>query len=243
MTVEAPAPDIAKVVVGSRLHGLATPESDWDYRGIFTNDLQSVLSPFRKTRTTSWIEGNDDNTSYELSEFCKLATKGNATIWEVFKSDKIISTSPEHEYMRENWLKFMDTEAFIKASLGYARNQQNKLGLFEDVGEAGQIRTAKFVIAFLRVLWQCEQFLLTGEFICSLEECDMFDFLKSIKGKRRDEIDVPLCFEKMELMYSRITRAQAKCPKERLSLKPDIEWIEKFILDTYIKKEGLEYYD
>ena len=224
---------LAKVVVGSRLHRLNTPESDWDYRGIYQAPLKDVLSPFKNLKNTSWIEGNVDDTSYELREFCKMVTKGNATYIEIFFSDMVIETSPAHQEMRENWLKFMDVHNFIQASLGYARNQQHKFGLYEDVGAVGQLRTAKFVIAFLRVLWQCEQFLLTGEFKCSLETCDMRDFLKSIKGKSREELDIPLCYEYMEKMYARITKAQEQCPAERLNLKPDIPYIEDFLLRQY----------
>lgn len=47
---------ITKVVVGPRLHGLDNPKSDWDYRGIFIGDLKEVLSPFKKQKTTSWVE-------------------------------------------------------------------------------------------------------------------------------------------------------------------------------------------
>jgi len=224
-------------VVGSRLHRLATPTSDWDYRGIYKASLKDVLSPFKTLKNTSWIEGDVDNTSYELREFCKMVTKGNATACEVFFSDMVVKTSPAHAEMRENWLKFMDTHNFIAASLGYARNQQNKFGLYEDKGVLGQNRTAKFVIAFLRVLWQCEQFLLTGEFKCSLETCDMVDFLRSIKGKAREELDIPLCYEYMEKMYARITKAQASCPADRLNLKPDIAYIEDFLLRQYKEEQ------
>ena len=52
---------IAKVVVGSRLHETATPDSDWDYRGIFVDDLKEALSPFRNHKTTSWIEGDEED--------------------------------------------------------------------------------------------------------------------------------------------------------------------------------------
>jgi uncharacterized protein len=71
---------LAKVVVGSRLHGTFNEQSDWDYRGIHISPLKDVLSPFKTQKNTTWIEGDEDNTSYELAEFCKLATKGNATI-------------------------------------------------------------------------------------------------------------------------------------------------------------------
>jgi len=60
---------ITKVVVGSRLHGLANDRSDWDYRGIHITPLKDVLSPFKTLKNTSWIEGDIDNTSYELADF------------------------------------------------------------------------------------------------------------------------------------------------------------------------------
>lgn len=126
---------IAKVLVGSRLHGLHTESSDFDYRGIHIHSLQDKLSPFKKLKNTSWIEGDEDNTSYELSDFCKQAVHGNATILEVFFSDEIIETSPIHSELRANWKKFIDTKRFVAASRGYAHNQWNKFYNFEERGE------------------------------------------------------------------------------------------------------------
>ena len=227
---------LAKVVVGSRLHDTATPESDWDYRGIYIDDLKDALSPFKTHKTTSWIEGDEDNTSYELREFCKLATKGNATILEVFFSDKIIETSEPHKIMQENWHKFMDTHNFINASRGYAHNQYKKALSYDDLGARQQVRTAKFIISFLRVMWQCEQYLLTGEFKCSLKTCPYYDFIKEIKGMPREKLDIPLCFAKMEEMDKKLLVAEEWCKNnapERYNAKPDIKWIEHFIYATY----------
>lgn len=226
---------LTKVVVGSRLHGLDTPTSDWDYRGIHISPLKNVLSPFRKNKNTDWIEGDEDNTSYELAEFCKLATKGNATILEVFFSNKVIDTSAPAEEMRENWKKFMDTKYFIDASRGYAHNQYNKFYNFESPGVKGQERTAKFAVAFLRVMWQCEQFLLTGEFKCNLQESDLYPLLKKIKPMSREEIEplIPEVFGKMSEMNQRVTHAVFEADKSILEMKPDIEWIEDFIYRTY----------
>src|SRR5579875_946101 len=110
---------LTKVLVGSRLHGLNTASSDYDYRGIHVHDLQDVLSPFKTLKNTTWIEGDEDNTSYELADFCKQATHGNATILEVFFSDQVMETSPIADEMRANWQRFMDTHHFINASRGY----------------------------------------------------------------------------------------------------------------------------
>jgi uncharacterized protein len=229
---------ITKVVVGSRLHGLHTEDSDWDYRGIHISPLWRVLSPFRKEKNTTWIEGDEDNTSYELADFCKQATKGNATILEVFFSNQVIDSSPVAEEMRYNWVKFMDTHHFVNASRGYAHNQWNKFYNFESAGVKGQERTAKFAVSFLRVMWQCEQFLLTGEFKCNLEESDLFPLLKRIKPMSREEVQkvLPEIVEAMSNMDMRVAKAEGDALPYVLAMKPDIDWIEDFIFRAYTEK-------
>lgn len=226
---------LAKVVVGSRLHGLNTETSDWDYRGIHIHPTKWVLSPFRTLKNTTWIEGDEDNTSYELADFCKQAVHGNATILEVFFSDKIVSTSPIHAELRENWRKFIDTKRFVAASRGYAHNQWNKFYNFVDVGGNGQHRTAKFAVAFLRVMWQCEQFLLTGSFPCSLRNSDIYGLLTKIKPLSVEEIQplVPEIVAAMGDMDRRVSAAMAGSPY--MDMTPDIEWIEDFIYRAYNK--------
>jgi len=224
---------LAKVLVGSRLHGLHNDKSDYDYRGIHINDLKDVLSPFATVKNTNWIEGDVDNTSYELADFCKQAVHGNTTILEVFFSDKVIETSPTHKKMRDNWIKFMDTKKFVIASRGYAHNQWNKFYNFEDIGNSNNERTNKFAIAFLRVMWQCEQFLLTGEFKCDLTTSDLYPLLKKIKGLSRDDIQpyLPEIVASMTDMNIRVSVAESVSKFK--DIKPDIKWIEEFIYETY----------
>lgn len=228
---------LAKVVVGSRLHGLNTPASDWDYRGIHIAPLKDVLSPFRTLKNTSWLEGDEDNTSYELADFCKQAVHGNATILEVFFSDNVRSTSLVHREMQDNWKKFMDTHKFIMASRGYAHNQWNKFYNFESEGVKGQERTAKFAVAFLRVMWQCEQFLLTGEFKCNLKESDLYPLLMKIKPLSVAEIHpyLPQIVAAMSDMNMRVSVAESK--SKFVGMKPDIEWIEDFIYRAYTEAQ------
>jgi predicted nucleotidyltransferase len=218
---------ITKVVVGSRLHGLDTPTSDWDYRGIHMYSLKDTLSPFKTLKNTDWVEGDADNTSYELAEFCKNATKGNATILEVFFSDQILETSPIADMMRANWSKFMDTDQFVMASRGYAANQLNKMALFDDIGIKGQSRTPKFAVSYCRVLWQCTEFLKTGEFKCQIEE-PLRSFLLDIKTNWEPSM-VPQLTEKFAVLQAELSLAWAEAPK----LKPDIPWIEEFIYNAY----------
>ncbi len=214
---------LTKVVVGSRLHGLDNDKSDWDYRGIHINPVRDILSPFKTTKNTSWIEGDEDNTSYELADFCKQATHGNATILEVFFSNQIIETSPIADELRSNWRKFIDTDRLVMAGRGYASNQYNKMQLFEP-----DKRTPKFAVAYCRVLWQTAEFLKTGEFKCQIEE-PLKSFLLEVKYEPFNDNMVAELTEKFMELQARVSDAYAKAEK----IKPDIEWIEDFILRAY----------
>lgn len=219
---------ITKVLVGSRLHGLHSELSDYDYRGIHILDLKDVLSPFKTLKNTHWLEGDQDNTSYELADFCKQAIHGNATILEVFFSNEIIETSSTADVMRAEWQKFIDSDKFVMASRGYAANQLNKMQLFDDIGIKDQRRTAKFAIAYCRVLWQCAEFLKTGQFKCRIDEGDLKDFLLMLKSGWSDDY-IPEATERFVKLQAEVTQAWKSAPK----MKPDIKWIEEFIYNAY----------
>ncbi|AZI61830.1 nucleotidyltransferase domain-containing protein [Rhodococcus qingshengii] len=219
---------LTKVLVGSRLHGLNNEQSDYDYRGIHMHDLADVLSPFRTLKNTTWIEGDEDNTSYELADFCKQAVHGNATILEVFFSDAIIETTPIADEMRANWRKFIDTDKVVMASRGYAQNQLNKMELFDDIGVKKQHRTSKFAIAYCRVLWQCAEFLRTGEFPCKVTDPELRQFLLKLKAGW-DDMYIPECTERFAQLQANVTREWKTADK----LKPDTAWIEAFIYKSY----------
>lgn len=228
---QQPAKILTKVLVGSRLHGLHNAKSDYDFRGVHIHSLKDVISPYKNLKNTSWIEGDVDDTSYELADFCKQATKGNATILEVFFSNKVMETSPIAEEMRANWQKFVDTDAFVMASRGYAHNQYNKMNLFESTGVKGQERTSKFAIAYIRVLWQCAEFLETGTFKCQIDNPGLREFLLTIKPLTVAELQehIPDLTEMFMLLQKRVTDGYAKAD----IIKPDVEWIEDFLYRAY----------
>lgn len=216
---------LTRVLTGSRLHNLNNDKSDYDWRGVHLNDLKEVLSPFKTVRNTSWIEGDEDNTSYELADFCKMAVKGNATILEVFFSNRIEEDSDVARKMRLNWRKFMDTDQFVMASRGYTANQYNKMQLFEP-----DKRTPKFAVAYCRVLWQCAEFLKTGEFKCQVEG-PARSFLLEVKYEPFNDKMVAELTEMFMRLQHDITNAYKNT---KYLIKPDISWIEEFIYDAYI---------
>ena len=214
--------------VGSRLHGLANENSDWDIRGIHMHDLKEILSPFQTLKQTSWIEGDVDNVSYELTDFCKQAIHGNCSYLEVFFSNLIITTTPIADEMRTNWRKFIDTDKFVMASRGYASNQLAKMQLFDDIGVKDQHRTSKFAIAYCRVLWQCAEFLKTQVFPCQITDSELKAFLVDIKAGWSD-VYIPDLTELFSKLQADVTSAWKDADK----LKPDLPWIESFLLRAY----------
>jgi len=215
--------NILKVIVGSRLHRLHNEDSDYDYRGIFKDDLINILSPFKKQRTTSWIEGKDDDTSYELLHFVKMAASGNMTIYEILWSDLIVDSSDIGSVLRNNREKFLSKERVYNSSLGYASNQMKKSSI-----DNPDKNTPKAVVAYIRVLRQAIELLSAGNFNPSYDYHDK-NFIMDIKYDFRDDM-VP----KISKLFIELRKDLENAYKNSiLKEEADIEWIENFILDVY----------
>ena len=219
---------ICKFVVGSRLHNLHKETSDYDYRGIHITDLKSILSPFKNNKNTVWIEGDEDNTSFELLDFCKTATKGNPTILEILYSNMSVLDPETKEglELRQNRHKFLDSTAIFNAARGYASNQYNKMNLFTP-----DQRTPKFAVAYIRTLVQTVGLLKTGELPCKLEG-ELRDYLYEVKYTSYQEFEplIPKLTEMFLVYQNELTKSYQE-NKDKFT--PDYEWIENFIYESY----------
>lgn len=217
---------LGKFVVGSRLHNLYNENSDFDFRGVHISPLKEVLSPFVKLKNTVWIEGDEDNTSFELTDFCKTATQGNPTILEILYSNQIKEITPEMEELRLNRHKFLDSKRIFEACKGYAHNQYNKMNMFEP-----DKRTPKFAVAYLRTLWQTVELLKTGELPCQVTG-EMRDFLFKVKYYDFEKFG-ELVPDLVKLFSEYQVRLADAFQANNDKFKPDLEWIEDFIVRTY----------
>ena len=155
---------ILEVLVGSQAHGLATPDSDYDYRGVFLQPTSALLTLGSKPTQTNWIENDrdpagakQDNTSWELGHFLFLATKCNPTILEVFKAP-IVQVSKAGHDLRALFPHVWNRDGVHNAFIGYGLNQRTS---FLDNREN---RRNKYATAYLRTLYNAWELLTLGDF-------------------------------------------------------------------------------
>jgi uncharacterized protein len=117
---------IFETLSGSRAYGMARPESDTDYRGIFIAPKENVITGL--FTIDQWIDPNEDRTLYELRKFMKLLSAQNPNIIELLwvRDEDIITRTPEYDYLRENREMFLSSKARYTFA-GYAFSQLKRI--------------------------------------------------------------------------------------------------------------------
>lgn len=166
---------ILKVLVGSRAHGIAEEDSDYDYRAVYlqpTSELLAVGAGGYKG--TTWVEGAlEDNTAYELGHFLHLATKSNPSILEMFRSPIVEITSEGEELLRlfpNTW----STTGVLNAFKGYGGNQRTKM--FSDKPDHVKRRN-KYAATWIRVLLFGIELLTTTDFSVQIKDSYFLPYL------------------------------------------------------------------
>ena len=76
---------ILQVVAGSHAYGTNLPTSDWDERGIFTDEANRIILPFEKLEQIQFTK--DDVVVYELSKYMQLLLEQNPNVIELLWTD------------------------------------------------------------------------------------------------------------------------------------------------------------
>lgn len=155
---------ILKTLVGSRAHGIADEDSDYDYRGVYVEPTDKILSIGYRYKGTHWIESEGaDNTAYEIAHFLKLATKSNSSILEVFVAPVMDATDLGWE-LKDLFPYVWNAKHAFNAFRGYSKNQRKKF--FKD--EMSEKRKSKYACAWLRTLYNLCNLLQYGSFSLSV---------------------------------------------------------------------------
>lgn len=209
--------EILKVLVGSHAHGLETPESDYDYRGVFVAPTSEILMLGAKPKTSVWIEGEEDNTSWELGHFLHLATHCNPTILETFLAP-VESSTLKGDELRALFPHVWNSRGVMDAFVGYGLNQRKKF--LEDKDK----RPNKYAAAYLRTLVNAWELLTTGTFTIRIADLSIGGDVRRFKeGNYDGKGDViNLCIE----WEQRVREAYDANPNK----KTDIDKVNEFLL-------------
>lgn len=199
---------VLKVLVGSRAHGLATPDSDADYRGVFVNSTHEILSLGGSTKQTSWIEkgeaGGEDDTAWEIGHFLSLALHCNPTILEVFAAP-VMEATDEGRALRGLFPMVWHPKRVRDAFVGYGLNQRKKFFEKKDG------RPDKYAVAYLRVLCQAHRLLETRDLIVDFSTHGEFETLRRYRsGDYQPGEVIDKCLE----WQARVEVAAEKCKQE-----------------------------
>jgi predicted nucleotidyltransferase len=216
---------LLKVVVGSRLHRLDTEHSDRDTASIVVAPLREIFSPYRDPQIEQNRIGEKDDVVYELRRFCKLAASANPTVLEVLWSDIVLESTAAGNLLRENRRRFLNSRRVYEAHLGYAASQVHLIRPASDIKRVG-----KAAAAFIRVLVQGIELLRHGDF--SPQASRHVDLLMTLKrGVTVDFVDAYARPVFAELRQE----IQAAFGEAGEMAGPDVEWIETFLVDTYLE--------
>lgn len=211
---------ILKVLVGSRAHGLAEKNSDYDYRAVYVTPTSHILALGHSYKASSFVEGDQDNTSYEIGHFLKLATHCNPSILEVFKAP-IINATKDGIALRKLFPYIWTPKRAFDAFVGYGLNQRKKMFNPPEC-KGGRERRNKYAVAYIRVL------------------CQLIDLLK------KKDFDVEVSFLKEEMQNFKHTKnlnlgkvinttetlvRMAKDRLEECKHEPDLNKVNEFLID------------
>lgn len=114
---------IFKAIVGSQSYGTSTPTSDIDYKGVYMQKIDDLISFNYKEQ----INVGKDESYYEIRRFMQLLQSANPTVLELLYSpdDCIIKNSPQFQLLVDNRDKFLTKKCLLSFG-GYAIAQIKK---------------------------------------------------------------------------------------------------------------------
>jgi predicted nucleotidyltransferase len=230
---------IYTATVGSKMHGLSTPQSDEDIRFIYRLSLKELVSPFNNSNAKTTSANGEDTESWELRNFVKHLTSGNPTMYEVIKSP-IYEKNNVSELLRMIPYYAFDGRKILLAHIGYAEAQlkrylRNAQQPFEDNTLR---RIPKSIVAAYRVLAQADQLLNTGTFEPAIKNYSqsLHDKLMTIKLMPIEDITLDFIQEHEQGIEKGIHNLKIMfedLPSSIKDKKPDIDALEFLLMELH----------
>ncbi len=165
---------ILKVLVGSHAHGLASGESDRDYRLVQVMPTGDMFHLGFKFPSSQWTKGESDETAWEIGHFLLMGTQGHPLILETLLAP-VITADQWGEELRKLFPALWSPHKAFEAFTNYANNQRAKL-LDKKDG-----RPEKYAAAYIRVLHNLCDLLESGTFHIRIADTPAGERLARIK--------------------------------------------------------------
>lgn len=224
MTPADTQPVILRCIVGSQAHGLARPDSDYDYREVFVIPTSEMLALGRDRMKFGWMSENrhtDDEGGDEIAQWLHLVSKGapNAVelCWAPIDTDwtpdeplsAVMATIVPVQHMGRLLLSRDPVQSGI---IGYAMNSFRKI----------PDRPGKWKAGMLRVLYQGEQLIATGSTSLVVPEGGWGEIVREAAADRMTEGEA--------LDVANEIVARIKSGPSALPDKPDYATVNEWLL-------------
>lgn len=206
---------ILTVLVGSQAHGLAGPDSDADFRGVFVIPTERLFRLDCLYKGSRWTEGREDETLWEVGRFLSLATHGHPLVLETFLAPVVTADQWGQDLLAlfpSVWTPQRTYEAFVS----YALNQRKKFLEKKDA------RPGKYALAYLRVLFNLCELLETGSFTVRAADTGLGDTLRRIKA---DGLTTGQIIDAGERLLQDAAHRLAHCTHQ-----PDLDRVNDFLI-------------
>ena len=199
---------------GSRAFGMQkTDDADYDYRGVYVETNEKLLSLHKGKQTINYCDSRDDEMDYvlhEVEKFITLAMKGNPSVIHLFFVPKPNIINNVGRLLLENREIFLGELAIRNAFAGYAMSQILYLKRNHKFGNGKYIqdRIKKHIRHCFRLFDIGKELLETGNITMPLENPKKYF---DIQEMSEDNL--------MKLFIK--TDNEFKCCKSVLKKKPD----------------------
>jgi len=135
---------ICEIVVGSKLYGLDTPESDTDVRGVFLHTDYADILGISKEKVVKNTNSEEDSVFMEFRHYLKQLYNTNTFAIELLyaPSEKFSFTTHTFDLVRSRKNKLVDSDKLYKSLTGYIHNEI-RLANGERMGDIGSKRREK----------------------------------------------------------------------------------------------------
>lgn len=131
---------LCRILGGSHLYGLNTPESDYDERYVFMHDDVSNTIGLERFEHLDQRNTEEDKFGFELRHYLNLLRKTNTQVVELIFAESYLELHPLFdELIIKNRLRLLDTARMYKSLRGYIQGER-RLANGERVGRLGSKR-------------------------------------------------------------------------------------------------------